>query len=274
MRFYISRERGSLREGRATLWLTERTSLRWSWCFFDRRLSTAIGFSASGNDVQCMWHLALRWLFSLWFSIESQALVRWLGVDYESAKARESRQRASVIPARDVVPACYDIERRLELRFFDWGVWWNVWWRDDYTSSRDPRWRRGSWHYLDTLLGRQKYSEETLVEREVVIPMPEGTYPAKLKLDRDTWRRARWPWPRVVMRAKIDIPKGIPVPGKGDNSWDCGADATFGMTFPSSSVEHAIAHVVESCLKTRTRYGGALDYSERDCAPAELKGAE
>lgn len=256
-----------LREGRFSWRLSEAVSLRWTWCFFDRRLSTAIGLAVNGTDQKVTFHVALRWLFSLYFSIEWPLLIRWLGLDYESAKRREQAKRASVVPARDVVPAYADCERRLELRFFDWGVWWTIWFRDDYTSSRDPKWRRGSWHYLDTLLGCEKYTKHVLKEQIVVVPLPEGRYRAHLEFDRCEWKRPRWPWPKTRHGAYIDFLKGgstggPPVPGKGENSWDCGPDAIQAMSLDATDVESAIGETVKRVLKNRVRYGGAHDYSE------------
>ena len=51
----------------------------------------------------------------------------------------------------------------------------------------------------------------------------------------------------------------IPVPGKGENSWDCGEDATFSLSCPSTTISEAIGEMVKSCMRTRERYAG-LDF--------------
>ena len=52
----------------------------------------------------------------------------------------------------------------------------------------------------------------------------------------------------------IDMQEGIPFPGKGENSWDCGDDATYG--FGGTSIESAVAHIIEHTKTTRLRHGG------------------
>jgi hypothetical protein len=118
--------------------------------------------------------------------------------------------------------------------------------------------------FADFLLGDRVHSEEVLIRQpKLKIPMPEGTYDASAKLTRGTWKRPRWPFPLVVMRVSIDIPDGIPIPGKGENSWDCGPDATYGTTGPASSIEEAVGDLVARTLETRKRRGGSADYSKR-----------
>lgn len=48
----------------------------------------------------------------------------------------------------------------------------------------------------------------------------------------------------------------IPVPGKGENSWDCGEDATYAFSCMADSVEDGIASLVRSILVRRRKYGG------------------
>jgi hypothetical protein len=132
--------------------------------------------------------------------------------------------------------------------------------------SRDPWWRKGIHiNVPDLLLGRAKFSTVPLETEEVLIPMPEGCYPATVKMEQSTWARPRWFAKRVV-RADIDIPKAIPHEGKGENSWDCDEDATYGLCAPAANVEEAIGIVVGSVLRSRRRYGGRAIH--RDLAPA------
>jgi hypothetical protein len=59
-----------------------------------------------------------------------------------------------------------------------------------------------------------------------------------------------------MRRANLDIERGVPTPGKGENSWDCGQDATYGLTCPASTVEEALASLRASVMRDRERYGG------------------
>lgn len=122
-------------------------------------------------------------------------------------------------------------------------------------SSKTPKWKHGSFDFVDAVLGERVYKEGTPEERQVQIPMPEGVYDATVKLQTDTWTRPRGRT-EAIRRAHVDIPLGIPFPGKGENSWDCGEDATYGYTGPADSVEAAIASVVARVLTNRRERGG------------------
>lgn len=150
----------------------------------------------------------------------------------------------------------YGTDRRVGLSVHGWALLWDCWADGMEWRSKDPRWMHGSFNFPDRILGRQKYSTREIETRMVRVPMPEYGYPASATLTLDEWRRPRWPWPRRLLRVNIEIPGGIPEPGKGENSWDCGEDATFGMTCVEPTIEAGIAHLVESVLSTRRRHGG------------------
>lgn len=146
--------------------------------------------------------------------------------------------------------------REVSLAVHSGSLWWRLWACTNGWSSKTPWWQHGSFDFPDFFLGRRKYSEEVLSEHDVIIPMPEGGYPARVKLERRTWKRSRW-FAETRLGATVDLAKGIPHQGKGENSWDCGEDALMGMSCPSAStVEEAIAAVVRSALGSRRRYDG------------------
>lgn len=124
-------------------------------------------------------------------------------------------------------------------------------------SSRTPKWKHGSFNIPDFILGKQKYVEGDPEVHKVKIPMPEGAYDATVEMRDDKWVRPRW-FTLKLRRAKIDVPQGIPYPGKGENSWDCGEDASFGLSCPAETVEQAIGKQVESVLRSRRRHGGSV----------------
>jgi hypothetical protein len=59
-----------------------------------------------------------------------------------------------------------------------------------------------------------------------------------------------------VLAASVDIPGGIPHPGKGENSWDCGMDGVYGLSCEATTVDEAVAAVHACATKNRERYGG------------------
>lgn len=152
----------------------------------------------------------------------------------------------------------HDRERELSFRIDGDTLWWRVWANPNEWRRGRPRWRDGNFDVSDFLLGRTKYEKQVIEARDVVIPMPEGAYPAKAELELCTWTRRRFGWPaKRVVRAQIEVEGGIPHPGKGENAWDCGDDATYAITTPADTIEEGISKFVHSVLRDRTRYGGA-----------------
>lgn len=163
-------------------------------------------------------------------------------------------------------------DRQVEVYFFENAIWWHFWvgsmasWSRAYPWCR--WWRQGSFHFAD-LLGKQRCTT-TLIEEgiPVAIPMPEGVYHGLAKIERREWvRRFR---PRLFdfesTDVWIDVPRGIPHAGKGENSWDCGDDAVCGtgatwapgMT-REAAIQAAIAHFQAAVMRNRERYGSASE---------------
>jgi hypothetical protein len=155
--------------------------------------------------------------------------------------------------------------RTIGLRIFDSALWWSIWEDQNETDSKDPKWLRGNWRPLDTFFGKIVYTSTVLLSKDVLIPMLEGTYPATVELFLSTWTRPRFPFPPIyqeLRRAKIDVPSGVGHPGRGENSYDCGDDATYGLTCQADTVEEAIGKFVASVLKSRQKYGGTHTFAK------------
>lgn len=148
-------------------------------------------------------------------------------------------------------------EHEVSVRWHDNAVWWAFWYSTMSWHSKDPAWRRGSFHPVDFLLGRTVYHKRTVDERGVQIPMPERSYPATVELHEDTWTRPRWPFPRRILRATIECPDGVPIPGKGTASYNCDEDATYSMTAPARNITEAVVKMVASATRDRINRGGA-----------------
>jgi len=227
-----------LRHGRAWLRLFGG-SLNWEWLL--GRFNNLGWYVAArqGDGIGFGLHFAVPFV-SLYFSIESfrpvVAVVKWL--------LRNARYE----------------DREISWRVNDWAIWWSVWRDSSSWSSTVPYWRNGSFHIDDFVLGKAKYSSRVLSEQAVKIAMPEGSYDATVKIEERSWKRPRWFVKRIV-GADVKIPAGIPFPGKGNNSWDCGQDAVYGQSSQASTVEGAVAAVVESVLRSRRRYGGSVDWA-------------
>lgn len=152
-------------------------------------------------------------------------------------------------------------KRKIELSYHSGALWWSLWGDEWGDEKLWPKWRRGSFHFDDFFLGRSNCTRELMEHRAVAIPMPEKAYWGSVRLVRYTWKRPRW-FAKSMIRAEIDVPEGIPHEGKGENSWDCGVDATYGMTTgPVRSIAEAVGMLVGSCLRDRVKYGGYKDWN-------------
>lgn len=237
------------RESEKGSWTDWKHRFRASWKLGD--FSCGIGLSietTEGNEAT--FHLALPWLFSIWLT---HSVPRWL--------------------IRVLLPVQSEGEgytlyndREIRVTVHHGALWWHLWMHpmgglDGYGGKR-PRWRDGNFDPLDFLFGTYKSETETLIEPfDVSVPMPEGVYPAKLKQEEHRVKRRRWPrWPfnRTWVSWDFEIDCGIPYYGKGENSWDCGDDGTFGLHFSvkqARTAPEAIGYLVGTVLRSRDRYG-------------------
>jgi len=222
-----------LRNGRAWFsFFSDRYQINWEWVFFVRYFGLRFGVDRHDD---CPWSFSIHtFLFSIYLSLNSPLL-------------------------RKLTPNTKDCDsREIELEIRDWSLWWNFWTSDSCWSSRTPKWRNGCFHFIDFLLGKEKHSKRKLSGIDTFVPMPEKAYPCTVEMFEATWKRPRW-FPKRLIRADIDIPEGVPFPGKGENSWDCGEDAIFSMSCVARTVPEAIGKIVSSCLSDRQKYG-TLDY--------------
>lgn len=257
---------GGRRHGRAWLHFgpNGRNVLGWSWAFFWPSSSPAVSFSLDRADgVGMSAHLAVWPIFSFFIhwhgGLAARIATRLLPKRYRDA---HSGQWHTDYGDRDV----------FNIRIFDWAIWWTFW-RDPMGSwsRKVPRWREGNCHPIDFIFGHTKVTDKEIARKQVMIPMPERSYSATVVIEDRVWRRPRWPLPwHHHIGAHVHMERDpIPHPGKGENSYDCGEDATYSSSFPiprerfQDAVSYAVGHVVASALDLRRRYGG------RDWRPTE-----
>lgn len=144
---------------------------------------------------------------------------------------------------------CYLFEDHFVVR-------WNY---DDseWSSRTGPKHGWGkSWFRKDVLLGRAECTHGEGETCGAVIQMPESAYLCTVQIADSRWDRPRWPFPLKITRATVEIPGGLPIPGRGENSWDSREDAIYSSTFPAKSVAEAVEHVRADAEKTRLKRGG------------------
>lgn len=192
-----------------------------------------VQFSGIGDE-DFHFSLAIYKLFYFGFSIERLKIVRKLpGVKWNGKWGSG--------------------EREIRLSWQPWSWHWNVW---TYPHESRGGWRDDWFDLADFLLGREKYSETKGETEEILIPMPEGNYPAKLTFVQRCWKRPRWWKTRTRTDADVEMIEPIPIPGKGENSYDLDDDALYGVNCVASTIDEAIMQVQESAYRNRHRYGG------------------
>jgi hypothetical protein len=240
--------------GRAWLRIGRWNALRWEWCLGRTSSMCHLGALFCSDDCLVSIHGGLPWLANLYLTIPRPRL-RWLPHS-EGWDLGVSIHGGSI---------WIDLLKKR---------WSSI-------SFRDSFWKRRSISIdpLDLIFGRHVHRNEILESGvPVLVPMPEGSYAGTAKRERTTWTRPRWPWwPLKIDRRSwwIDVPEGVPHPGKGENSWDCGEDGTMGAGADADHLEGAIVRFVEHVLRDRRRYGGSLSWVPKDrpvvMAPARKK---
>lgn len=205
-------------------------------------VSVEVGGAGSERDLSAFVGCGL---FALWAHLED--------VFPRNLKYRKGKH-GKYVDDREISLSCYMEDGDARLR-------WELWRDSSSWSTGTPRWRSGSWAPLDTLLDSTEYSERDQSRHIGAVYMPEGRYPVTIRFFESTWKRPRWPWPRVIVRADAEFETPIPFPGKGESDWDQGEDGYSSMTLPAATPEQAIAGIVESVLRQRRRHGGSVEWA-------------
>lgn len=234
-------EKGSKYISNGRFWLGESPKFRAEWVVPGNDLSLKLNLNDYGDDA-IGGHIGI-WFFTFFWGVEWRPLYNFL----EKITKRKDQT--------------YTNGRQIGFTLGHGALSIAVW--DDPMESRsvDPWWWHQYINLADFFFGRSKCTTEILEERDIVVPMPEKSYPAKAKMMLYTWSRPRW-FDKKLKRVEIDVPGGIPHEGKGENSYDCGQDATFGMTTGEChSIAEGVGKLVGTVLHDRVRYGGWGDWN-------------
>lgn len=161
----------------------------------------------------------------------------------------------------------YPSSRELSVKWHDLALWIALWRDPDegYGRGGPSFWKDARSHQrhivihpVDILLGRTRCTTEHLGEHAAEVVLPEGSYPVQVVIERRSWRRPRWPWARKVrISADVRSEQGLPIPGKGENSWDIDDDAYYSIGTPTETATDAVQYAAQRVLETRRRYGGS-----------------
>lgn len=218
------------REGRGWLYINS-LCFGLSWYFLGRS-STAMDIELGGEE-EFKFHIAIYRLFAFWFTI-SQILPRrwtrnWKWWDHSWGR-------------------CFGVT-----------IHHGAIWVDIFCDTMDSGHNRFWWqdvsiNYIDLLLGQSHHTKKVLDKGFVEVPLPEGIYITRWTKELHTWKRPRWFADRVTI-FDLEPQTPIPVPGKGENSWDMDDDAIERMSCSAHNLAEAVGKLVASALDTRQRYG-------------------
>lgn len=205
------------------------------WVLFSKDISFGIGLACRESALS--FHIGFL-VATLYFNLEYWPLQQWL-----SNKIKRKDEK-------------YGNGRMIGFYYFHDAFWFKLWEDEMESRGNDPKWWKFCFHWKDFLFGREECSKRKISETFSNVAMLERNYPIKVEFWEWTWKRPRWPFPLKLIRYDItpDIP--VPVPGKGENSWDCGEDAIHSMTGCGSTLEDAVIGFSKSIMRDRHRYGG------------------
>lgn len=141
-------------------------------------------------------------------------------------------------------------------------VWLRVWvgHHGVFGSTLDAwPWNGPGWtatiNVRDLVRGRAVVEARDVEQGELEVKLPERTYAATFRVTetRQIRRGRAGPWQRCVT---VDVPDGIPIPGKGENDYDLGDDAVYGISTEGPTPHDVHEQLVASVLRTRAQYGG------------------
>jgi len=209
-----------------TRWDIGKTRIEYGWKWFDRTFGAfGVGWSRTiggyeGDDAQV--YLRLGFL-KLW-------ITRPLGRNQDP-----------------------EVRYGWELTATLWQRWYGEQTNDSETEQHTfCLWRE---RMLDKVFGKTVCTVTHGRMCDILIHMPEGNYPAIAKFEWRCWTRPRWPFHKMRLSTDVDIPKGIPFQGKGENSWDCGDDGLFGSACSGHNLEKAATTMREIVMRNRHKYG-------------------
>lgn len=236
------------------------------------RFSPGIGFSFDPSEHGWMFHLCLP-PFSFYWStnfftklakrfFDGPRMADW----NEKHGGYKGSNRYTAFRFFDVYYSFEGGSFRWEFLKFDWG--W---------SNKMPKWMDGHIDVARIVFGKHVYEAKDLETRDIVIPMPEGNYPAKATLKIETRGRTRW-FKKVDHVISVDVVTrgGIPHEGKGENSWDCGKDGLCGYGYSGESFREAADYGTQLVLEKRKKYDGnrMAKYPDPSTLPTEPVPAE
>jgi hypothetical protein len=210
--------------------VSDRTTLSVEVRFPSGRFN--VGFEVSANDEDVVAARVCVPPVSLYFGIDSYPISNLIQLELE--RLGEKR--------------IYAWKRAIDLRVFDWAVWWHAWVNPDEGKRKRPQWREGSWHPFG-FPGSRVGKEQTIEIRSEVLGLPDGVIPCCVRLYRERRRSQVLPW-------IVEEGRGVSFDFR-EKPVDTGHSKgpVWGMSVPAESIEDGIYRMRARILEERARNG-------------------
>lgn len=202
------------------VWFGRKFHIEWKL----GRKANGLKFSYQQNtyNPDIVIHIAIKWLFSVFFVFGDVAMDRQ--------------------------------PREYGIRIHDW--LFTIHYGDNPDEwSKDSK--RKSFFIDDLLFGHANVEIIADELNRMEITLPEGVYP--LMVTRTVNRRTRRRVPlyrEIFVIYDIESETGVPIPGKGESSWDLDDDAIFSAGYWADSYDEALDRFKQYVLDRRLKYGG------------------
>lgn len=156
--------------------------------------------------------------------------------------------------------------------YFAWAEWAEDCGMTDYYRRQVPRKHTAlqlwpGWQFalrfpplLTWIFGREEREKRILDTKPVSFEMDGRKYEGTWTLELWESTRTRWPWSyKRSVSSNLEVPNPPMFAGKGENSWDCGDDAIYGMGSREITPAKTVGDYIKRVLEYRERYGAASD---------------
>lgn len=113
-------------------------------------------------------------------------------------------------------------------------------------------------NWKDILLGKEQYSYKEIETLPIIVELSkEEIYEGTATIFESVWHRPRFNSEVVITKVELSVPKGIPIPGKGENDWDLEDRYIYSQTTVlKTTVKDSIEDFIHYIKDKRIRYGG------------------
>ncbi len=135
--------------------------------------------------------------------------------------------------------------------------------RGGFNATGDgPRAREFYVDLKDIILGSMEYTKGEGEPQARTIYLAEGAYDLELRKNESMWKRPRWPFTtrahsyNWAVTAGVGGRKCLPIPGKGENSYDQDEDAIYSGGIQARNADEAAGAIVGMVMHDRARRAG------------------